>query len=212
VTLDWNQLATRVNEVHRAVQAHSTDKAAMAVPLVMNAWYHAGAAHVALELIVNVEDSDRRGALAELLAATPDLLDWTAFSLGTRSVISTLDLCAAAVWRLSNGQPLHGGKEQDLDGAFRERAQLTSGPLVDWLVRVHESAEYPTIREFRHGFTHRLVSRHVTIRLGQPTPAEFESEVADLRQTAAAHLRMAVPFAVEQFSAFCDAVIAQFKP
>jgi hypothetical protein len=50
VTLDWDQLAQRVNEVHRAVEAHSIDKAKMAVPLVMNAWYHAGAADVGLEL------------------------------------------------------------------------------------------------------------------------------------------------------------------
>jgi hypothetical protein len=91
------------------------DKAAMAVPLVMNAWYHAGAADVALELIAEVEDLDRRRALTGLFTAPPDLLDWTAFSLGTRSVISALDLCAAAVWRLSDGQPLSGGKEQDLD-------------------------------------------------------------------------------------------------
>ena len=117
-TLDWDQFARRVNEVHRVVEAHSMDKAAMAVPLVMNAWYHAGAADVALELITNVEDLDRRRALTELFTAPPDLLDWTAFSLGTRSVISALDLCAAAVWRLSDGQPLSGGKEQDLDGAF----------------------------------------------------------------------------------------------
>jgi hypothetical protein len=192
-TLDWDQFARRVNEVHRVVEAHSMDKAAMAVPLVMNAWYHAGAADVALELITNVEDLDRRRALTELFTAPPDLLDWTAFSLGTRSVISALDLCAAAVWRLSDGQPLGGGKEQDLDGAFLKWAQLTSGPLVDWLVRVHESAEYPAIREFRHGFTHRLVSRHVKVLLGQPTRSEFESEVGNFRQTAIAHLHMAVP-------------------
>jgi hypothetical protein len=68
---------------------------------------------------------DRRRALTELFTAPPDLLDWTAFSLGTRSVISALDLCAAAVWRLSDGQPLSGGKEQDLDGAFLKWAQLT---------------------------------------------------------------------------------------
>jgi hypothetical protein len=84
VTLDWNRLAQRVNQVHRAVEAHSMDKATMAVPLVMNAWYHAGAADVALELITSLEDSDRRGSLATLFAAPPDLLDWTAFSLGTR--------------------------------------------------------------------------------------------------------------------------------
>jgi hypothetical protein len=88
----------------------------MAVPLVMNAWYHAGSAEVALELITNIEDPERRGALAELFTAPPDLPDWTAFSLGTRSAISTLDLCAAAAWRLSDvnhrravASPFQGG-------------------------------------------------------------------------------------------------------
>jgi hypothetical protein len=210
VTLDWNRLAQRVNEVHRAVEAHSMDKATMAVPLVMNAWYHAGAADVALELITNIEDSDRRGLLAKLFAAPADLLDWTAFSLGTRSASSTLDLCAAAAWRLSDGQPLKGDREQDLDQAFRDRAQLTPSPLRDWLVSAHESAEYRPIRAFRHGFTHRLVSRHVQVVLGE-SRSEYESEVADFRQTAVAHLRMAASFSVERFSAFCDAVIEQFK-
>ena len=133
------------------------------------------------------------------------------YSLGTRSVISALDLCAAAVWRLSDGQPLSGGKEQDLDGAFLKWAQLTPGPLRDWLVRASESAEYPAIREFRHGFTHRLVSRHVKVLLGQPTRSEFESEVGNFRQTAIAHLQMAAPFAVAQFAAFCDAAIDQYQ-
>jgi len=124
LTLDWNQLAQRVNQVHRAVEAHSTDKATMAIPLVMNAWCHAGAADVALELITNLEDPDQRGLLAKLFAAPPDLLDWTAFSLGTRSASSTLDLCAAAAWRFSDGPPLKGDKEQDLDQAFRGQVQL----------------------------------------------------------------------------------------
>jgi hypothetical protein len=114
----------------------------MAMPLVMNAWYHAGAADVALELITNLEAPDQRGLLATLVAAPPDLLDWTAFSLGTRSASSTLDLCAAAAWRLSDGPPLKGDREQDLDQAFRDRAQLAASPLRDWLVSAHESAEY----------------------------------------------------------------------
>jgi hypothetical protein len=210
VTLDWDQFAQRVNAVHRAVEAHSIDKAKMAVPLVMNAWYHAGAADVALKLITNVEDPDQRGLLAKLFAAPPDLLDWTAFSLGARSASSTLDLCAAAAWRLSDGPALKGDREQDLDQAFRDQTQLAPSRLRDWLVSAHESAEYGPIRAFRHGFTHRLVSRHVKVTLGEGR-SEYESEVADFRQTAIAHLRMAAPFAVAQFSAFCAAVIEQFK-
>jgi hypothetical protein len=187
------------------------DKAAEAIPLVMNAWYHAGAANVALELITNVEDPDRRRGLAALFTAPPDLLDWAAFSLGARSAMSTLDLCAAAAWHLSDGQPLKGGKEPTLSSAFDLRVQLTPGPLRDWLVRAHESAEVSPIQTFRHGFTHRLVARHLKIRLGEPTPLEIESQVGNFRQTAIAHLPMAVPFALQQFSAFCDAAIEQVK-
>lgn len=208
---DWDQLAQRVNEVHRAVEAHSLDKATEAIPLVMNAWYHAGAANVALELITNVEDPDRRRGLAALFTAPPDLLDWAAFSLGARSAMSTLDLCAAAAWHLSDGQPLKGDKETTLSSAFHLRELLTPGPLRDWLVSAHESAEYSPIQTFRHGFTHRLVARHLKIRLGEPTPLEIESQVGKFRQTAIAHLPMAAPFALQQFSAFCDAAIEQFK-
>jgi hypothetical protein len=32
-------------------------------------------------------------------------------------------------------------------------------------VRAHESAEVSPIQTFRHGFTHRLVARHLKIRL-----------------------------------------------
>jgi hypothetical protein len=207
MTLDWKQLVTRVNAVFHA---HEAIGRLGAVPLVMNALYHVGAAAVALDLIENVQAPDRRRVLDELFTAPPDLLDWTAFSLGTRSVVSALDVCAAAVWRLSGGQPLHSGRERDLDEAFRMRARLTSGPLVSWLVLAHDSAEYPTIREFRHGFTHRQVSRHIKIFLGEDR-SEFVSEVGSSRQTAAAHLRTAVPFAVNRFSAFCDAAIEQFQ-
>ena len=115
----------------------------MAVPLVVNAWYHAGSAEVALELIANIEDPERRGALAELFTAPPDPLDWTAFSLGARSVVSTLDLCAAAAWRLSDGKPSKGSREKDLDEAFGDHSQLASSPLRGWLVRAHKSDEYP---------------------------------------------------------------------
>jgi hypothetical protein len=160
VALDWDQLGQRVNEVHRAVAPHSMDKAEMAVPLVGNARYHAAAANVALELITNVEDPDRRRVLTELLMAPPDLLDWTALSLGTHSVVSALDLCAAAAWRLSDGERLKGDREQTLHDAFQSWGQHAPGPLWGWLERAYKSAEYRQIRAFRHGFAHRLVRRH----------------------------------------------------
>lgn len=211
-TFDWNQFANRVNEVHRALEAHRRDKAAEAVPLVMNAWYHIGAAAIALELIHNVEDPDRRRALAELFTAPQDLLDWTAFSLGARSVVSGLDLCAAALWRLCGDEPLKGGWESDIEHAYKRQSELTSGPLVDWLVAVHDSSEYSVIKLFRDAFTHRQVNRHAKVILGQPTQSVFESEVGSSRETAAARLPRATAFAVERFSAFCDAAVEQFKP
>jgi hypothetical protein len=211
VALDWDQLGQRVNEVHRAVAPHSMDKAEMAVPLVGNARYHAAAANVALELITNVEDPDRRRVLTELLMAPPDLLDWTALSLGTHSVVSALDLCAAAAWRLSVDQGPKGGKEKTLSDVFKNlRKQLKPG-LREWLEGAYESDQYRMILEFRRWFTHKAVRRSATVFLGQDR-AEYKSGVADYdEQSAIEHLRMAAPFAVEQFSAFCDVVIQEFK-
>lgn len=212
VALDWDRLGQRVNEVDRAVAPHSMEKAEMVVPLVGNARYHAAAANVALELITNVEDGDRRRVLTELLMAPPDLLDWTALSLGTHSVVSALDLCAVAAWRLSVDQG-KGGKEKTLSEVYKKvnlREQLKPG-LREWLEKAHERDEYPKILEFRHWFTHKAVSRSATVFLGQDR-TEYKSGVADYdEESAIEHLRMAAPFAIEQFYAFCDAAIEQFK-
>jgi hypothetical protein len=91
------------------------------------------------------------------------------------------------------------------------RSQLVSGPLIAWLVRVHDSPKYSAIKQVRDGFTHRQVNRRVSVLLGQPTVVRFESKVGTSTQTAGELLRMAAPFAVEQFSAFCDAAVQQFK-
>jgi len=64
-TLDWEQPGARVTAVQRALDA--VGEGHIAAALVSNAWFHVGAAGVALELIDNVEDPDRRSALAELL-------------------------------------------------------------------------------------------------------------------------------------------------
>jgi hypothetical protein len=67
------------------------------------------------------------------------------------------------------------------------------------------------VLEFRHWFTHKAVRRSATVFLGQDR-AEYKSGVADYdEQSAIEYLRMAAPFAVEQFSAFCDVVIQEFK-
>jgi hypothetical protein len=207
--LEWKDLDQRVRGVFYAVRGASEDWRSV-VDLVRTASYHVGAAGVALELIDNVEDPDRRRALAQLFTAPQDLLDWTAGSLGVRSVISSLDLCAAALWRLGGGQPQRDGWESDIEHAYRHRSQLASGPLVDWLARVRDSRDYSVNKQFRDGFTHRQVNRRVSVLLGPPTVFRFESEVGTSTQTTVAHLRLAAPFAVEQFSAFCDAV-QQFK-
>jgi hypothetical protein len=207
--IEWESLGHQVNALHHALQNASMDKRS-AAPLVMNAWFHVGAATVALDLIDNVQDPDRRRALAQLFTAPQDLLDWTAFSLGARSVVSGLDLCAAALWRLGGGQPRKGGWESDIEHAYNNRSQLISGPLVDWLVGIHESPLYPVIKQFRDGFTHRQVNRHVSVILGQSSRSVFESEVGSSRETAAGHLPRATAFAVIKFSAFCDAAIEQF--
>jgi hypothetical protein len=180
------------------------------IDLLQTARYHIGAAGVALQLVSNVENPDRRRALAQLFTAPPDLLDWTAGSLGVRSAKSGLDLCAAALWRLGGGQPLKDGRESSIEHAYPRRVQLAPGPLVQWLVGVHDSLDFEVLKQFRDGFTHRQINRRLSVLLSEPTVFRYESEVGTSTQTADELLRIAAPFAVEQFSAFCDAV-HQFK-
>jgi hypothetical protein len=57
---------------------------------------------------------------------------------------------------------------------------------------------------------HHRTTGSLTVILGE-SRAEYESQVTDFRQTTTiSHLQMAAPFAIEQFYAFCDAVIEQF--
>jgi hypothetical protein len=66
-TPDWGRLGARVTAVQRALDA--VGEGHIVAALVSNAWFHVGAAGVALELIDNVEDPRRRSALAELFTA-----------------------------------------------------------------------------------------------------------------------------------------------
>ena len=111
---------------------------------------------------------------------------------------------------LGGGQPLKDGRESSIEHAYPRRAQLAPGPLVQWLVGVHDSRDFEVLKQFRDGFTHRQVNRRLSVLLSQPTVFRYESEVGTSTQTAGELLGIAAPFAVEQFSAFCDAV-HQFK-
>jgi hypothetical protein len=68
--LEWKDLDQRVRGVFYALRGASEDKRS-AIPLVSTAKYHVGAAGIALELIDNVQDPDRRRALAQLFTAPP---------------------------------------------------------------------------------------------------------------------------------------------
>jgi hypothetical protein len=47
-------------------------------------------------------------------------------------VITALDLCAAAAWRLTGGPELSGGKDSAINHAFGQRSELAPGPLGIW--------------------------------------------------------------------------------
>jgi hypothetical protein len=83
------------------------------------------------------------------------------------SFASTLDLAAAAVFRLYYGpmDPAHPGREHDLWN-FPTDAKLPT-PLAsnerDWLNRTKSAGEMKMLTEVRDLFTHRYFPRHLTI-------------------------------------------------
>jgi hypothetical protein len=119
-------------------------------------------------------------------------------------------LCAAAAWRLSVDQGPKGGKEKILSDVFKNlRKELSLVFGNGW--RGHMKRPVP------HDLgVPALVSAQgcEAVRHGVLGPGPCRVQVGGCHydeQSAIEHLRMAAPFAVEQFSAFCDVVIQEFK-
>jgi hypothetical protein len=96
-------------------------------------------------------------------------VEMAAMNLVFRGVVSAMDLCAAAIFRLT-GESLRPDRERDVgwwfDSRRRQPWNLVKPPLARWLRGFDGNKTWNLASELRDGFTHRVVGRDITVTIG----------------------------------------------
>jgi hypothetical protein len=131
-------------------------------------------------------------------------VEMAAMNLVFRGVVSAMDQCAAAVFRLT-GQPLRADRERDVGWWFDKRKTqpwpLVPPPLDRWLRQFDANRTWELATELRHAFTHRTVPRHVTLVIGAPKSSVQLEVFGVLHDTDDVMLTL-LTFGTRRYSAF----------
>jgi hypothetical protein len=133
-------------------------------------------------------------------------VEFAALNLIFRGVVSAMDQCAAAVFRLT-GEPYRANREPTVGWWFDQRANppwhLVPTPLTKWLQGFDGNATWELLNGFRQAFTHRTVQRHVTVSVGRESQAhQLELELQGARHGAWDLMSRFLTFGKRRFSTF----------
>jgi hypothetical protein len=155
--------------------------------------------------------------------ASPDLDDnWTGHRLHTveiaaqnlvfRGVVTAMDLCASAVFRLAEGTPppdrefdmgqwLHPHKNQQPPWG------TTPDPLKRWVESFDGDSDWELAVKLRDAFTHRTTRRHVTVTVGSRSgPVQALVDVDGTLHASTGTMRRIVNFGLARFRKLADAM------
>jgi hypothetical protein len=140
-------------------------------------------------------------------------VEMAAQNLIFRGVVSAMDLCAAAIFRLT-GETLRADRERDVGWWFAKGPNqpwhLVPKPLRQWLIVLKDNSTWEMATELRHAFTHRSLQRHVTLAIGQGHGAvEFETPKGHRYDAEEAMSRL-VAFGRRRYSSFERAVARSY--
>jgi hypothetical protein len=131
-------------------------------------------------------------------------VEMAAENLIFRGVVSAMDLCAAAIYRLT-GESLRADRERDvgwwLDTRGKRHWRLVPIPVRQWLrvFRGHTTWEMAT--ELRNAFTHRSLQRHVSLAIGHGH-GSVEFETPNGRYDSEEAMSRLVTFGQRRYSSF----------
>jgi hypothetical protein len=138
-------------------------------------------------------------------------VEMAALNLVFRGVVSAMDQCAAAVFRLT-GEPYRADREHTVGWWFKKGQKqpwpLVPTPLERWLRQFDGNRTWELRSELRHALTHRTVPRHVTIVVGGKSFVQLELSGAR-HETEDAMLRM-LTFGRQRYSAFERALASSY--
>jgi hypothetical protein len=144
---------------------------------------------------------------------TRHTVEIAAQNLVFRGVVTAMDLCASAVYRLAGGT-LRPNFEFDVGQWFDRRANppwaKTPAPLAAW-VRLFDSdsdtdGDWKLATWLRDAYTHRTTTRHFTLSLGRPSVAQTSLDADGVLHASTATMNRIVSFGLARFRSFADAV------
>jgi len=124
-----------------------------------------------------------------------------------RGVVSAMDQCAAAIFRLTS-EPYRADREHDVGWWFDARGgrpwQLVPQPLAQWLRVFDGNATWKLATELRDAFTHRTIRRdiNVLVSVGWKAKATAKFEVAGALHEVEDLMPLLVAFGTRRYSAF----------
>ena len=139
------------------------------------------------------------------------VVEMAAENLISRGVVSAMDLCAAAVFRLT-GERLRPDSERDVgwwfDKRWKQPWHLVPLPLQHWLRALERDATWQLATAFRNAFTHRTVQRNINIVIGGVTTVTLQ--VGIHKHDAQVLMPQLVTFGKQEFSSFERALASAY--
>jgi hypothetical protein len=113
---------------------------------------------------LEARETDEPGYARDVLDVDPTTLRTAVLTVVLASALTTLDLCASALWFW-----IRPATTEHVDlGNVREHAKRAKvaipAPFGDWLQHTYGSHQYKPIEEFRHAHIHRTVREDATVR------------------------------------------------
>jgi hypothetical protein len=139
--------------------------------------------------------------LMEPLAETAQLVNFAGSALAASTLVGTIDLAAAAFYRLFVGQfdPADPGREADL-GRFRHLDQIPA-EAREWVEETKGAHGWRVLKGVRDELTHRWAPMHVTIFVGVQSGPLHHIEIDGERKALPEFLDESRTFVIDRFVA-----------
>ena len=151
--------ANRICDVEKALRGHIANGPLDAIlSRLGQANDHVGAAFIGAKIAASLEGAEGRRQLMQFFNLSDNALVVAALNLGTISVKSALDLCAAAIL-IASGRDIREPSQDEYamhDLIAHEKKSGLSEPFQYWL-RVTNGDEYKDMKGWRDPQTHRVV-------------------------------------------------------
>lgn len=198
------------NEVFHRLMRYGTQHE-MATRLVASAAFQVGFARMAAGMAIWSREPDGHGQMqARLSDEQFDVLMLAPVDAAARTAMTSMDLCAAASYRLTGTAALPRGRESDVQHLLRsvQQNRIILAPSQDaWLRAVVGSANWQLLEKARTVVTHRDIESLSTLGVG---PAVTNLVIDGIPYDNIDLSRRFAQLAEIQFNAFTSSVLRDF--